>query len=87
MIGAAQSTAPGTLLRRSVARPVGMVSLIRVAEISSGDRGAAVPRRLCPRWKSAVSVVAEDRIQTAAQFMCRVDKYVTDDDPPTLKRY
>ena len=35
--------------------PVGMVSLIRVAAISSGDRGAAVRRRLRPRWKSGVT--------------------------------
>ena len=42
----ARRAAPGTLLRRSAARPVGMVSLIRVAAISSGDRDAAVPRRL-----------------------------------------
>ena len=41
---AAWRAAPGTLLRRSAARPVEMVSLIRVAAISSGDRGAAVTR-------------------------------------------
>ena len=39
---------------RSAGSPVGMVSLIRVAEISSGDRAAAVTWRLCPRWKSGV---------------------------------
>jgi hypothetical protein len=41
-------------LRRfwDAAEPGEMVSLIRVAAISSGDRGAAVPRRLRPRWKS-----------------------------------
>ena len=36
------------------------------------------------------SVVAEDHIQKeldGATSLCRVDKYVTDDDPPTLKRY
>ena len=36
-----------------------MLSLIRVAAISSGDRGAAVPRRLRPRWKS-VTAFLED---------------------------
>ena len=41
---AARRATPGTLPRRSAARPVGMVSLIRVAAISSGDRDAAVPR-------------------------------------------
>ena len=49
--------APGTLLRRSAARPVEMDPLIRVAAISSGDRGAAVPQRLIFRWKSGVSTL------------------------------
>ena len=40
---AARRAAPGTMLRCSAARPVEMVSLIRVAPISSGDRGAYVP--------------------------------------------
>ncbi|KAK0142395.1 hypothetical protein N1851_019839 [Merluccius polli] len=34
----------------SDAAPVGMLSLIRVAAISSGDRGAAIPQCLRPRW-------------------------------------
>ncbi|CAL8314616.1 unnamed protein product [Boreogadus saida] len=42
---APRHAAPGTLLKCSAARPVEMVSLIRVEAISSGDRGAAVPRR------------------------------------------
>ena len=39
--------APGTPLRRSAARPVEMLSLTRVAAISSSDRDAAVTRRSC----------------------------------------
>ena len=58
---AAHRAAPGTLLRRCAACPMGMASLIRVAAISSGHRGAAVPRRLRPRWISGV---------TATVFSC-----------------
>ena len=50
---AARRAAPGTLPRRSAARPVEMVSLIRVEAISSGDRGAAVPRCVRLWWKRA----------------------------------
>ena len=42
------------LLRRYAARPVGALSLTRVAAISNGDRGAAVTQLLRPRWKSWV---------------------------------
>ena len=54
---AARHAAPGTLLKRSAARPVEMVPLIRVEAISSGDRGAAVPRRVRLRWNRAFRCV------------------------------
>ena len=54
---AARRAAPGMLLRRSAARPVGRGSLIRVAAISSGDRNAAVPRPVEMRCNMSPSLL------------------------------
>ena len=55
---AARRAASGPLLIRAAARPVGMLTLIRMEAICNGYRAAAVPRPFRVQWKSRVTVQA-----------------------------
>ena len=48
--------------------------MIRVEAISSGDRGAAVPRRVRLRWNRAFRVRVRVKVSKGVMVMVRVSK-------------